>query len=168
VTGWRGEVLVHVHAEARALERRGLGFAAIDGTLDAEPGGGVRGSRSPASGPLVSSTAACGGSVIGAADRLATQRTARPEDEVYLDSVRDDLAAVVSRALEPALLSVWLNRHDSAIGAYEARSYPPGVFPRRPAIIGCSYGRYCPRNYTRSWNRLTGPALTTTECADVS
>jgi hypothetical protein len=35
---------------------------------------------------------------------------ARLKDAVDLDSVRDDLAAVVQQALEPAHLSVWISR----------------------------------------------------------
>ena len=37
---------------------------------------------------------------------------ARLKDAVDLDSVRDDLAQVVSRALEPAHLSVWVSHRD--------------------------------------------------------
>jgi hypothetical protein len=33
----------------------------------------------------------------------------RLKDTVDLDSVRDDLASVVHRALEPAHVSVWIN-----------------------------------------------------------
>jgi hypothetical protein len=34
---------------------------------------------------------------------------ARLKDAVDLDSVRDDLAGVVQKALEPAHISVWMN-----------------------------------------------------------
>ena len=33
----------------------------------------------------------------------------RLKDTVNLDSVRDDLATVVHQALEPTLMSVWIN-----------------------------------------------------------
>ncbi len=39
-----------------------------------------------------------------------TAFAARLKDGVDLDSVRDDLAAVVNRALEPAHLSLWVSR----------------------------------------------------------
>ena len=35
----------------------------------------------------------------------------RLEDAVNLDSVADDLASVVGKALEPAHVSVWINEH---------------------------------------------------------
>ena len=37
---------------------------------------------------------------------------ARLKDAVDLDTVRGDLTQVVSRALEPAHLSVWISHHD--------------------------------------------------------
>ena len=37
---------------------------------------------------------------------------ARLKDTVDLDSVRDDLAGVVHRALEPAHVSVWISQRD--------------------------------------------------------
>jgi hypothetical protein len=43
------------------------------------------------------------------ADRTVAAFAARLQDVVELDSVRGELAAVVSRALEPAHVSVWLN-----------------------------------------------------------
>ncbi len=42
------------------------------------------------------------------ADQTVTAFAARLKDAVDLDSVRDDLAAVVEKALEPAHLSVWI------------------------------------------------------------
>jgi hypothetical protein len=42
------------------------------------------------------------------ADQTVTAFSARLQDAVDLDSVRDDLAAVVDRALEPAHISVWI------------------------------------------------------------
>jgi hypothetical protein len=42
------------------------------------------------------------------ADRTVTAFAARLKDAVDLDTVRDDLAAVVEKALEPAHLSVWI------------------------------------------------------------
>jgi len=42
------------------------------------------------------------------ADQTVTAFAARLKDEVDLDSVRDDLAAVVANALEPAHMSVWI------------------------------------------------------------
>ena len=46
------------------------------------------------------------------ADQTVTAFAARLKDAVDLDSVRDDLATVVSRALEPAHLSVWVSPRD--------------------------------------------------------
>jgi hypothetical protein len=45
------------------------------------------------------------------ADQTVAAFAARLKDEVDLDSVRDDLAAVIQQALEPAHLSVWVSRH---------------------------------------------------------
>ena len=42
------------------------------------------------------------------ADQTVTAFAARLKDAVNLDSVRDDLAAVVEKALEPAHMSVWI------------------------------------------------------------
>jgi hypothetical protein len=44
------------------------------------------------------------------ADQTAAAFSARLKDVVDLDSVRDDLAAVVQRTLEPAHVSVWITR----------------------------------------------------------
>ena len=46
------------------------------------------------------------------ADQTVTAFAAQLKDAVDLDSVRDDLAKVVSRALEPAHLSVWISHRD--------------------------------------------------------
>jgi len=46
------------------------------------------------------------------ADQMVAAFAARLKDAVDLDSVRDDLAGVVSRALEPAHISVWTSRSD--------------------------------------------------------
>ena len=46
------------------------------------------------------------------ADQTVTAFAAQLKDAVDLDSVRDDLAQVVSRALEPAHLSVWISHRD--------------------------------------------------------
>jgi hypothetical protein len=43
------------------------------------------------------------------ADRTVTAFAARLKDTVDLNSVREDLAGVVDRALEPAHVSVWIN-----------------------------------------------------------
>ena len=45
------------------------------------------------------------------ADQIAAAFAARLKDTVDLSSVRDDLTGIVSRALEPAHLSVWISRH---------------------------------------------------------
>ena len=45
------------------------------------------------------------------ADVTVTAFAARLREEVDLDSVRADLAGVVTRTLEPAHLSVWLGGH---------------------------------------------------------
>jgi hypothetical protein len=46
------------------------------------------------------------------ADQTVAAFAARLKDAVDLDSVRDDLAGVVNRALEPAHISVWISRRD--------------------------------------------------------
>jgi hypothetical protein len=46
------------------------------------------------------------------ADRTVALFTAHLKDAVDLDSVRDDLASVVQRALEPAHVSVWISQRD--------------------------------------------------------
>ena len=46
------------------------------------------------------------------ADQTVAAFAARLKDAVDLGSVRDDLAQVVSRALEPAHLSVWISHRD--------------------------------------------------------
>jgi hypothetical protein len=46
------------------------------------------------------------------ADQTVAAFAARLKDAVDLDSVRDDLTQVVSRALEPAHLSVWVSHRD--------------------------------------------------------
>ena len=46
------------------------------------------------------------------ADQMVTAFAARLKDAVDRDAVRDDLAGVVSRALEPAHVSVWLRGSD--------------------------------------------------------
>jgi hypothetical protein len=45
------------------------------------------------------------------ADQIAVAFAARLKDTVDLNSVRDDLTGIVSRALEPAHVSVWISRH---------------------------------------------------------
>jgi hypothetical protein len=42
-------------------------------------------------------------------DRIVAAFASRLKDEVDLDSIRDDLADAVQRALEPAQISVWIN-----------------------------------------------------------
>jgi hypothetical protein len=44
------------------------------------------------------------------ADQIVAAFAARLKDEVDLDSVREDLTAVVQQTLEPAHLSVWVSR----------------------------------------------------------
>ena len=46
------------------------------------------------------------------ADRTVALFSARLKDAVDLDSVQDDLASVVQRALEPAHVSVWISQRD--------------------------------------------------------
>jgi hypothetical protein len=46
------------------------------------------------------------------ADQTIAAFAARLKDAVDLDSVRDDLAGVVHRALEPAHVSVWISQRD--------------------------------------------------------
>jgi hypothetical protein len=46
------------------------------------------------------------------ADQMVTAFAARLKDAVDLDAVREDLTGVVSRALEPAHVSVWVSRRD--------------------------------------------------------
>jgi hypothetical protein len=43
------------------------------------------------------------------ADQIAAAFAARLQDTVDLSSVRDDLTGIVSRALEPAHVSVWIS-----------------------------------------------------------
>jgi phosphoglucomutase len=43
------------------------------------------------------------------ADQTMAAFAARLKDAVDLDAVRDDLASVVTKALEPAHVSVWTN-----------------------------------------------------------
>jgi len=45
------------------------------------------------------------------ADLTVAAFASRLKDAVDLDSVRDDLAAVVTKAVEPAHISVWMNEH---------------------------------------------------------
>jgi hypothetical protein len=46
------------------------------------------------------------------ADQTVAAFATRLKDAVDLDSVRDDLAGLVSRALEPAHVSVWISQRD--------------------------------------------------------
>ena len=46
------------------------------------------------------------------ADQTVAAFAARLKDTVDLDSVRDDLAAVVDQALEPAHVSLWISQRD--------------------------------------------------------
>jgi hypothetical protein len=46
------------------------------------------------------------------ADQMVAGFAARLKDAVDLDSVRDDLAGVVHRALEPAHVSIWISQRD--------------------------------------------------------
>jgi hypothetical protein len=46
------------------------------------------------------------------ADRMVEAFAARLKDAVDLEAVRADLASVVSQALEPAHVSVWINRRE--------------------------------------------------------
>jgi hypothetical protein len=53
------------------------------------------------------------------ADQMVAAFAGRLKDTVNLDSVRGDLAAVVHRALEPTLMSVWINeRRDVGIRSF--------------------------------------------------
>jgi hypothetical protein len=45
-------------------------------------------------------------------DQTVAAFAARLKDAVDLESVRNDLAAVVNRTLEPVHVSVWLTRRD--------------------------------------------------------
>ena len=49
-------------------------------------------------------------------DQMVAGFAARLKDTVELDSVRDDLAVVVDKALEPAHVSVWINADDTRLG----------------------------------------------------
>ena len=46
------------------------------------------------------------------ADQTAAVFAAQLKDATDLNTISDDLAAVVSRALEPAHVSVWISRRD--------------------------------------------------------
>jgi len=48
-------------------------------------------------------------------DQMVAGFAARLKDTVDLDSVRDDLAVVVDKALEPAHVSVWINADDTGL-----------------------------------------------------
>jgi hypothetical protein len=45
------------------------------------------------------------------ADQMVAAFAGRLKDTVNADSVRDDLAGVVHQAMEPTLVSVWVNEH---------------------------------------------------------
>jgi hypothetical protein len=49
------------------------------------------------------------------ADQTVAAFAARLKDAVDLDSVRDDLAAIVQQTLEPAHLSVWISRRGPGV-----------------------------------------------------
>ena len=66
------------------------------------------------------------------ADQTVAAFAARLKDEVDLDSVRDDLAAVVQQTLEPTHLSVWISRRDEASRAGVA----PGICRCRRYLQG--------------------------------
>jgi hypothetical protein len=102
----------------RCAGRRGLSVspAAQDGTTSGPLAGAADG---PSWG------AGCSGSTEGShrhqsapgpegydADTTVALFAAHLNDAVDLDSVRDDLASVVQRALEPAHVSVWINHRD--------------------------------------------------------
>ena len=88
------------------------------------------------------------------ADQTVAAFAARLKDEVDLDSVRDDLAAVVRQALEPAHLSVWVSLARLRQAASPEDSGPAGrVTMDRVALagrsrIGAGSGRY-PRRSAR-------------------
>ena len=44
-------------------------------------------------------------------DQMVTAFAARLKGTIDLNSIRDDLSAVVHQALEPAHVSVWTNKH---------------------------------------------------------
>ena len=75
------------------------------------------------------------------ADQIAAAFAARLKDTVDLSSVRDDLTGIVSRALEPAHVSVWISGQggpdQAAVRVQQGRtrpaSCPPGPARRRPA-----------------------------------
>jgi hypothetical protein len=46
------------------------------------------------------------------ADKTVAAFAARLNDAVDLDAIRDDLASVVHRALEPAHVSMWISQRD--------------------------------------------------------
>jgi len=52
------------------------------------------------------------------ADQTVTAFAARLKDAVDLDSVHDDLAAVVEKALEPAHMSMWIRGGRTAVTRY--------------------------------------------------
>jgi hypothetical protein len=57
-------------------------------------------------------------------DRMVDAFAARLKDAVDLDAVRDDLAAVVNQALEPAHMSVWLSHRPGPAPTHRG-SLPP-------------------------------------------
>jgi hypothetical protein len=52
------------------------------------------------------------------ADKTVAAFASRLRDEVDLDSIRDDLATVVYKALEPAQVSVWISQVGRDFGPF--------------------------------------------------
>jgi hypothetical protein len=69
------------------------------------------------------------------ADQMMTAFAARLKDAVDVDAVRDDLTGVVSRALEPAHISVWVSRRGPQRHAGDLRAQS-GLHPQREATGG--------------------------------
>jgi hypothetical protein len=79
------------------------------------------------------------------ADQTVTAFAARLKDAVDLDSVRDDLAQVVSRTLEPAHLSVWVSRPQlNPIAETAARPHIGRELPVLCPICGDSAVTFAP------------------------
>jgi hypothetical protein len=67
------------------------------------------------------------------ADQMVAAFAGRLKDTVNADSVRDDLAGVVHQAMEPTLVSVWVNDHWSwaeGVGFEPTVTLPPQWFSR--------------------------------------
>jgi hypothetical protein len=100
------------------------------------------------------------------AEQTVTAFAARLKDAIDLNSVRDDLAAVVQRALEPAHISIWTTEALETPARPDPlhRRFNPRTFnPTRPAphLAGFSECDNVVILFVRVPLSLTGPRATT-------